>query len=148
MRLWVHKIWRDATGGRVLQTAGPKEDRKFEDFLHQHGDAKAAYAWWLYCNAEPAPYNLEAVKHVDEFTSKNGNRIVLEKENQAAITRFPLSAFLAVAEGYLVNASFEIDEVQATPNEQRTSHFWNVHAGLASALEAIKCKTPSLKSEW
>jgi hypothetical protein len=142
MRLWVHTIWHSATG-RVLQTAGPKENERFEALLHQWSDEKTAYAWWLYCHADPSPYNLEAVKHVDEFTSKKGNRIVREVENQAAITRFPLSAFLAVAEGYLVRASIEIDEFMAQPKESRS-----LSGGLSAVVRHLKAKTPSVNSSW
>jgi hypothetical protein len=142
MRLWVHTIWHSANG-RVLQTAGPREDENFERVLHEWGEEKTAYAWFLYCNADPRPYNLEAVKHVDEFTSKKGNRIVREVENQAAITRFPLSAFLAVREGYLVRAAIEIDEFMAQPKESR-----RLSEGLSHVVQHLKKRTNSVKSEW
>jgi hypothetical protein len=142
MRLWAHTIWHAATN-RVLQTCGPKENDKFEKFLHEWGEEKTAYAWYLYCNADPAPYNLEPVKHVDEFTSKKGNRVVRELENQAAITRFPLSAFLAVSEGYIVRATIEIDEVLAQPKGER-----HLSGGLRNALTHLKTKTNSLTSQW
>lgn len=38
---------------RVLQTAGPKEDEKFERHLHENGEDKLAYAWSMYCFADP-----------------------------------------------------------------------------------------------
>jgi hypothetical protein len=118
MRLWVHTIWHAVTAA-VLQTAGPKENERFENLLHKWGEEKTSYAWFLYCNANPKPYNLEPVKHVDEFMSRNGNKIVREVENTAAITRFPLSAFLAVAEGYLVKAKLEMEAYMAQPKGSR-----------------------------
>jgi len=144
MRLWVHTIWH-ATTGKVLQTAGPKENERFEELLHKWGDEKTAYAWWLYCTADPRPYNLEPVQHVDEFTTKTGSRVVREVENQAAITRFPLSAFLAVSEGYLVRASIEIDKFVALPKEQRATNWPH---GFQEAWLHTKDRTASLKSEW
>src|SRR5260370_26560372 len=145
MRLWVHTIWHHATGGCVLQTAGPKENERFEELLHSWGDEKTAYAWALYCNATPRPYNLEPVVHVDEFTSKKGNRIVKEVVNQAAVTRFPLSAFLAVAEGYLVKASLEIDAVLAAPKRQRRGMGSPL---LCHAMDEMKIRTPSVREKW
>lgn len=142
MRLWAHLIWHDRNGS-VLQTAGPKENERFESMLHEWGEEKIAYAWYLYVNAEPCPYNLEPVKHVDEFTSKKGNRIVREVENTAAITRFPLSAFLAVSEGYIIKASVELDKVLAVPKEKRV-----ISSEIFYVLDKIRTKTPSIKSAW
>jgi hypothetical protein len=145
MRLWVHTIWHTATG-RVLQTAGPKENERFESMLHENGEQILAYAWSLYCFADPRPYNLEPVKHVDEFTSKKGNRIVREVENQASITRFPLSAFIAVAEGYIVKARIEFDEILDLPKERRQYH--KRFGEISAVMQAIKQKSRSQPIEW
>jgi hypothetical protein len=135
MRLWVHLLWRQ-TNGRVLQTAGPREDGKLEALINLHGEAQTAVAWWLYVNSDPRAYNLEPVMHVDKFTSKAGKTYVNQVEDQGAITRFPLSAFLAVNEGYIVEAMIRIKNkndgslrpvAEAMQNNMLSKH-WGVGA--------------------
>ncbi len=115
MKLWVHVIWLKTNPGVTLQTMGPKEDRKFESFIYrfQNGDGfdetRAALAWYLYVNSTPRAYNLRPVRHVDKFTTKNGNVIARAVKDTSALTRFPLSAFLAVCDGYYVQASMQVD---------------------------------------
>jgi len=143
MRLWVHLIWRRQNSS-ILATAGPKEDRKLEDFIQLHGEQQAAYAWHLYVNNDPRPYNLEPVKHVDKFTSKAGKTYMNTLEDQGAITRFPLSAFLAMPDGFLVEAMVRLSEIKSrTPEGQRymdsDGHF---------LLDAIKCNVPGLRKSW
>jgi hypothetical protein len=67
-------------------------------------------------------------------------------ENAASITRFPLSAFLAVSEGYLINASLTFDEILALPKESREHH--EKFNDVVAAVREIRRKTASVKSEW
>src|SRR5580704_4648463 len=143
MRLWVHLIWRRANSS-ILATAGPREDRKLEDFIHQHGERVAAYAWYLYVNNEPRPYNLEAVKHVEKFQSKAGKVYVNTHEDQGAITRFPLSAFLAMPDGFLVEALLRYTEIQNRTREGKD--FMNRDGYFL--LDAVKCSVPGLPKSW
>jgi hypothetical protein len=135
MRLWVHLIWRQTNGG-VLQTAGPKENGRLEELINRYGEQHVAYAWYLYVNSEPRAYHLEPVKHVDKFTSKNGKTYVNHVEDEGAVTRFPLSAFLALNEGYIVEATIRIQD--------KGGHMGDKEA----VVRALKGVVPGLNSKW
>ena len=156
MRLWVHVIWRQVNHPTVLQTAGPREDGKLESLINQWGEHVVAFAWWKYVTAEPRPYNLAPVQHVDRFSytdKKSGERktSVNAVEDQGAITRFPLSAFVAVAEGYLVNASMSWDELQAKRTElggRKLSFAELPEPGWADVINAMNKRMTSVNQKW
>jgi hypothetical protein len=59
----------------MLQSAGPREDRRLEELIRQFsddGEFTAALAWYLYVNQEPRPYNNAPVEIAVKQTSKNG----------------------------------------------------------------------------
>jgi hypothetical protein len=144
MRLWVHTIWIHVNK-QPLQTMGPKENALLEAVITAWEDeVKVALGWYLYCTADPRPYNLQSVMHVDEMITKTGKRIVSQVENQAAITRFPLSAFLSSPEGYIVKAAMVIDELPAANEEGK--RIWP--AEYRWFLQCMKAKYPSLKTSW
>ncbi len=138
MRLWVHKIWLYANDC-PLHTGGPKENAKFESLLHEEGEAITALAWAMYVFEEPRMYNLEPVKHVDEMQLKSGGKWVQEIENQSAITRFPLSAFLATAEGYCVKARLELET-----NDKENREYQRLQRIVGEAKQPSKF----VKSAW
>ncbi len=120
MRLWVHRIWLQKNPETVLMTCGPREDKRLETFIHrQPHELVAAYAWWLYVNSDPPAYNLAPLVHIDKFVSQKGNVSFTQKEDTAAITRFPLSAFLAVSQGYEVKALLDYEKLLAWGKERR-----------------------------
>jgi hypothetical protein len=159
MRVWVHVIWLK-TNNSVLQTAGPKEDRKLEDLITEWKERVVACAWYMYVNAEPRPYNLTPVQHVDKFSyvNKQGRdtTVVREVADEASITRFPLSAFLAVAEGYLVKASMEIEECENQIKEARAQGQTALAAvihdrrfqGLFRTLDLMKQEWKTVSNKW
>jgi hypothetical protein len=89
-------------------------ERKLERMIGEWREDVTAYAWYLYVNADPRPYNLEPVKHVEKFTSKAGKMFMNQLEDGGSITRFPLSAFLATSEGYIVEAKYDCRRKKAT----------------------------------
>jgi hypothetical protein len=164
MRLWAHVIWLKKNPTTPLALCGPKEDRKLEYLIGQYGEEKVAYAWYLYVNAKPSPYNLKPVKHVDKFTTANGHIMATTVKDSSAITRFPLSAFLAVNTGFIVQSCLHIDAlVEARKQVKPVSP-----AALAKALGisdydgdaakilfdlektvvALKATTASIKPAW
>jgi len=138
MRLWVHLIWRGSNQA-VLAVAGSRENANLEKLIAEWNEDIVAYAWYLYVNADPRPYNLEAIKHVDKFTSqKTGKTYMNQLEDTASITRFPLSAFLATAEGYLVEAKIRL-----------TQKTFNRYQGeLQRVAEALKGEIAGLQKKW
>lgn len=136
MRLWVHLIWRNSNT-TVLAVAGSRENAKLEELINSWHEEIVAYAWYLYVNADPRPYNLEPVKHVDKFTSpKTGKTYMNTFEDTASITRFPLSAFLATAEGYLIEARIRLTQKN------------NYRGELDSVVEALKGEIAGLQKKW
>jgi hypothetical protein len=149
MRLWVHVIWLETNPQTTLQICGPKEDRKLEDFIRQWGEETAALAWYFYVNSEPRAYNLEPVNHVSKFQSKDGkSTYVNQVEDQSAVTRFPLSAFLATSEGYGVRASMVIDEFSKARDSGELKEFFQQHPEVVSIVRAMKKRVGSMKSSW
>jgi hypothetical protein len=135
MRLWVHLIWRQ-TNARQLTVAGPRENEKLERMIGEWGEDVTAYAWYLYVNADPRPYNLEPVKHVEKFTSKAGKTYMNQLEDGGSITRFPLSAFLATSEGFIVEAKIRLS--------QKESYL----AELRELVESLRAQIPGLDRKW
>jgi hypothetical protein len=82
---------------------------RLERFIEQHTEPKAAQAWWHYVNADPCPYNQNPVEIVIKHQGKNGKEWLEGAEDESKVTRFPLAAFFAVAEGYLVAAETPLD---------------------------------------
>jgi hypothetical protein len=155
MRLWVHVLWLQTNRQTVLQTAGPREDAKLEALINQYGEHVVAFAWHKYVNADPRPYNLSAVQHVDRFnyTDKRSGQLktmVNQVEDQGAITRFPLSAFLAVAEGYLVTANMASEELEAKRAELgRGLKYQELpDPAWAAVIGAMKKRMTSVKEKW
>lgn len=156
MRLWVHVIWRRQNSPVVLQTAGPREDRKLESLINDHGDQVVAFAWCKYVTADPSPYNLAPVQHVDRFNyadKKSGElkTAVNTLEDHGAITRFPLSAFLAVADGYLVEAAMSWEELQQRRAElggRKLSLAELPDRAWADVIDAMKFRMNSIKEKW
>src|SRR5205814_2250999 len=54
---------------------------------------------------------------VNKWVSPKGHTFVDKHEDGSSITRFPLAAFLAVHEGYVVKATMDIAEFDALPQE-------------------------------
>lgn len=71
-----------------------------------------AYAWYLYVNADPRPYNLEAVEGVEKVTTKSGASWLQQYEDESEITRMPFAAFLKLPQGYIA-ATEEVREESA-----------------------------------
>src|SRR6266404_9487589 len=111
MRLWAHLIWLKKNPGTTLMTCGPKEDKRLEALIQKWGEEVAAWAWWLYVNSDPPAYNLAPVKHVHQY-SYEGKPRMREAEDESAVTRFPLSAFLAVEQGFSVQAAMLHEEYE------------------------------------
>lgn len=106
-RLWAHRIW-------TAKTSKPLNVRKtdlarLERFITENGEDKAARAWWEYVNAEPCPYHLEPVEIAIKRQGKNGKEWLEGAEDASKVTTFPLAAFFAVAQGYLVAAETPLD---------------------------------------
>lgn len=176
MRLWVHVIWLKKNPTTPLALCGPKEDRKLEYLIHQYGEDKIAYAWYLYVNAKPAPYNLRPVTHVDKFTTKTGNIMATKVRDTSSITRFPLSAFLAVEDGFTVQSCLHLDALnkayeQAQAEGKKGNDWFNVRVryvalhlglrgldseekadeivrGIIETAKAQKTTTASIKNSW
>ena len=132
MRLWVHVIWLKKNPGTTLMTCGPKEDKKLEALIQKWDEETAAYAWWLYVNSEPLAYRLEPAQHVDKYTSPAGHIFARQVEDTASITRFPLSAFLAVSQGFEIQACMQrqmfneaADQIIATRKEAGKTGPWS-----------------------
>jgi uncharacterized protein YozE (UPF0346 family) len=113
-------------------TCGPKEDKKFEVLVTKWGEEVAAWAWWLYVNSEPPAYHLEPMQHVDKYSKGDGNIFARQVEDTSAITRFPLSAFLAVSQGF---------EVQAAMHKEMFDAAWENY-------QEEKKKDPTTKWNW
>lgn len=154
MRLWVHLIWLDTNPQTTLQIAGPREDRKLEDLISGWGDEYVvATAWYLYVNSEPRAYNLEPVNHVNKYSSKDGTKTyVSQVEDQSAVTRFPLSAFLATSEGYVVQASLMVEGFTTAHKEGRRQEWVSANRAQSEVLMKVhavmKKRVGSLKSSW
>jgi hypothetical protein len=101
-RLWAHRFWKAKTGQPL--NVRKTDTTRLERFISEHGEDKAARAWWEYVNAEPCPYNLNPVGIAIKRQGKNGKEWFESAEDESKITRFPLAAFFAVADGYLVAA--------------------------------------------
>lgn len=158
MRVWVHVIWLK-TNNSVLQTAGPKEDRRLEDLINQWNERSVAYAWYMYVTASPRPYNLAPVQHVDKFNyvNKQGRdtTVVREVADESSITRFPLSAFLAVCEGYLVKAKMDIeaaeDEMRALLAQGKSAAGllrYGAYEGIGQTLVLMKQEWKTVSNKW
>lgn len=107
VRPWAYRIWTNETR-QPLVTQTPKDGNGLEALIKENGEFVTAVAWSLYVHADPPLYHLEPVKHVDEFITKKGNKWVSEKEDESAITKFPLSSFLKVPDGFVVMAEDSI----------------------------------------
>ncbi len=169
MRLWVHVIWLKTNPGVTLMTCGPREDKKLEALIQKWDEQTVAYAWWLYVNSDPPAYHLAPVKHVHQY-SYNGQPRMREAEDEGAITRFPLSAFLAVSEGFEVQAAmhkemFEKSLKQFCAEKGKTdgfsreekSEFWFRAGGATGSLmqeaftvvwDAVKVRSAEIKPKW
>ncbi|HWY54256.1 MAG TPA: hypothetical protein VNZ03_07320 [Terriglobales bacterium] len=101
-RLWAHRIWTVKTG-RPLNVR-KTDTAHLERFITEHGEDKAARAWWEYVNSEQCLYNLDPVEIVIKGQGKNGKEWLESAEDESKVTQFPLAAFFAVADGYLVAA--------------------------------------------
>ncbi len=175
MRLWVHVIWLKKNPTTPLALCGPKEDRKLEYLIQQYGEDKTAYAWYLYVNAKPAPYNLKPVKHVDKFTTAKGNIMTTTVKDAGAITRFPLSAFLAVEAGFTIQSCLHYDAFTKAHEQRKAAKTKNpndtpptyehliaeilgipsydgsgadIFTGIREAYKAQTATTASLKPAW
>jgi hypothetical protein len=103
----VFKIWKDTTG--ITLNARNTDLARLERFIKEHGELKAARAWFAYVNAEPRPYNMEPVEIAVKQKGKDGREWFVQAEDESKITRLPLAAFFAVAKGYLVAAEEPVD---------------------------------------
>ncbi len=103
MRMWVHRIWLNRNSEHPLNTLS-RDEKQIEKLIREHGERTVATAWALYVYEDPPKYNLEPVEVVARGHWKNGDEKITTEEDWTRITRFPLAAFLAVAEGYLVAA--------------------------------------------
>src|SRR5690242_15568012 len=102
VRPWAYRIWR-ACHSRTLHTLA-SDGPALQRLIEAHGELPMMYAWALFVHDEQPLYHLEPVKHVDEFTSKKGNKIVQQLDNESAITNFPLAAFLKVPDAFIFEA--------------------------------------------
>jgi len=110
---WVFRIWRKKNSGTSLPTFGegpkmkhPGEQHKLEELIQEteqimpepasarEAERIVAYAWALYVFADPPVYNLDP--------------------DEGKVTKFPLSSFVEVAQGYICTAFDEIEKVQGS----------------------------------
>jgi hypothetical protein len=140
----------------MLQTAGKREDHKFEELIREFdkdGEFTVAIAWHLYVNQEPRPYNLAPVEVATKNIAKSGKAWVDRASDESAITRFPLSAFLAVSEGYMVGARLLLDEYDEL-REKHGNKEWVKHDqnGILYKIQpahlAMQRRLGSMKNRW
>jgi hypothetical protein len=113
-----------------------------------------ALAWWLYVNDEPRPYHLSPVSIAVKGRSKAGNEYIQQADDYSSITRFPLSAFLATNEGYIVRARLTVEKVIEArekhgprwPNE--SNEYRELWYMIEKAVVAMRKKVGSLKTKW
>jgi hypothetical protein len=154
MRLWVHLIWLETNPNNTLATAGPREDRRLEELIQRFpadGELTAAIAWRLYVTAEPRPYNLEAVNIATKNTSRAGNTYIDRAEDHSSITRFPLSAFLATSEGYVVRACLLMDKMNELYKQFGTGwpkHDQQTYGAVAPAHKALNRTVGTIPRQW
>jgi len=111
VRPWAYAIWRQKNQkyGSVLATL-PTDGNKLEALIQEYGELTVMVAWLEYVYADPPMYNLEPVTHVAEGTYKSGKKWMAEAEDQSAITKFPLTSFLKVPDGFIAEAQHVISQ--------------------------------------
>jgi hypothetical protein len=110
VRRWAYAIWMNYHLGAVLMTL-PRDGEKLEALITEHGELTVVLAWNEFViGGEGRWYHTASVTHVDEFTTKSGKKMIIEKEDDSAVTRFPLAAFLAVPDGCVVAAQNEMQK--------------------------------------
>lgn len=107
IRRWAYMIWREVND--VPLVTQPKDGGKLEELIQAHSEQIAALAWWLYVNANQPVYQLEPVMLYEERVSKAGKKYTFSYEDKSSVTKFPLSSFLKVAAGYIVEAEAILD---------------------------------------
>ena len=115
MRLWLHEIWR-SKNECICQTMGPRDDKPFEELLRQYGEDVVRLAWALYVYGDPPAYFLEPQEIVESYISPKTGRTNYNKLlDESKVTRFPLAAFRAVREGYIVEALMILEDLEREP---------------------------------
>jgi hypothetical protein len=127
---------------------GPKDDRPFEKLINLHGEEALRLAWALYVYADPSPYHLEPVNTVEAYTSaKTGRTNYNQFEDQSKVTKFPLAAFRAVSEAYVVEAMMILEDFKkATDKKQFVDRL--PHQKRTALLASVKNPHKSLKNAW
>lgn len=101
VRPWAYRIWAQSGYGPLMTL--PRDGAGLEALVAEHGEMTVALAWYIFIvECEGRLWHQEPVEHVDEFTTKSGKKIVRTVEDQSAVTKFPLAAFLAVPDGCIV----------------------------------------------
>ena len=115
MRLWLHEIWR-SKNECICQTMGPRDDKPFEDLIRQYSEDVVRLAWALYVYSDPPAYFLEPQEIVESYVSpKTGRTNHNTLRDASKVTRFPLAAFRAVSEGYVVEALMILEDLERNP---------------------------------
>jgi hypothetical protein len=115
MRLWLHEIWR-SKNECICQTMGPRDDKPFEELIRTYSEDVVRLAWALYVYSEPPAYFLEPQQVVDSYVSpKTGRTNYNMLRDDGKVTRFPLAAFRAVSEAYIVEAMMILEDLERDP---------------------------------
>src|SRR5271169_1850799 len=115
MRLWLHEIWR-SKNECICQTTGPRDDKPFEELIKQYSEDVVRLAWALYVYSDPPAYFLEPQEVVESYVSPKTGRTNYNKlRDESKVTRFPLAAFRAVSEGYIVEALMILEDLERNP---------------------------------
>ena len=113
VRPWVHKIFGAARRCRPCCPVLPTDGAKLEALIQEHGELVVMYAWYVFVDdGEGTMWHADPVVHVDEFTSKKGNKILREIEDTSSRTSWPLASFLKCPDGPL----FAAKEALAKPD--------------------------------
>lgn len=101
VRPWAHRIWWAANNGDFLPVLHA-DGHKLEKLIEKHGELCVAVAWKLFVDSDEChrkPLEI-AVKQTD----KRGKEYIGMAEDDSVVVRFPLAAFLAVADGPIPRA--------------------------------------------
>jgi hypothetical protein len=111
---WANRIWLDhakVVDGDIgdanpsALAIHPKDAEKLEALLEEHHPLLVVTAWLLYVKNEPPLYNLAAVHVISKWTNpKNGVEHVDRYLDTSQITKFPLTSFLKVSDGFITAA--------------------------------------------
>jgi|SRR5580692_5125486 hypothetical protein len=97
---WVCEIWQGKRSDTATLIVSPTDAKNLERLIAETDEPTMILAWHYYVTDEnlegdPVHYTLEPVVHVDQWTSKKGNKCSTVQASTAEITRRPFRAFLS-----------------------------------------------------